>query len=82
MLTDVTDLLADSLWLTVWLQTTASARDGAKYLARAADFPRQSSIDDFTFPCLLAQRTRHYAERFGQSFELNDLNHIVAKAYR
>lgn len=63
-------------------QTTASSRDGGLYLARAADFPRQSPIDDFTFPCLLAQRTKHYAERFGGSFELDDLNYIVAKAYR
>jgi len=63
-------------------QTTASAREGGLFLARAADFARQSCIDDFTFPCLLAQRTLHYAERFRGTFELADLNHIVAKAYR
>ena len=39
-------------------QTTASSREGGLYLARAADFHRQSNIDDFTFPCLLAQRTK------------------------
>jgi len=39
-------------------QTTASARDGGLFLARAADFPRQSGIDDFTFPCLLVRPTR------------------------
>lgn len=61
-------------------QTTVSARDGGLFLARAADFARQSSIDDFTFPCLLARRTKHYAERF-KDFSIDDLCPIVAKAY-
>ncbi len=85
-------------------QTTASARDGGLFLARAADFPRQSGIDDFTFPCLLvraprqpstssssssvhewpstwqARRAKAYAQKF-PGFHVDDLNHIVAKAY-
>mmetsp|Transcript_117699 Transcript_117699/g.333011 ORF Transcript_117699/g.333011 Transcript_117699/m.333011 type:complete len:420 (+) Transcript_117699:50-1309(+) len=61
-------------------QTTASARDGGLFLARAADFPRQSGIDDFTFPCLLARRTKHYAAKYPE-FHVDDLCKIVAKAY-
>jgi acetyl-CoA acyltransferase len=61
-------------------QTTADARTGGTYLARAADYPRQSGIDDFTFPCLLAQRTKHYAAAFPH-FHVDDLCPIVAKAY-
>lgn len=61
-------------------QTTVSARDGGLFLARAADFARQSSIDDFTFPCLLARRTKHYADRF-KDFTVDDLCPIVEKAY-
>ena len=61
-------------------QTTASERDGGLFLARAADFHRQSSIDDFTFPCLLARRTKAYAEKYSD-FSVDDLCPIVAKAY-
>jgi len=61
-------------------QTTASARDGGLFLARAADFHRQSGIDDFTFPCLLARRTAAYAKKFSD-FQMDDLNYIVEKAY-
>ena len=61
-------------------QTTASARDGGLYLARASDFPRQSGIDDFTFPCLLAKRAKAYAQTFPR-FTIDDLNPIVEKAY-
>ena len=61
-------------------QTTASARDGGLFLARASDFPRQSGIDDFTFPCLLAKRAKAYAQKFPH-FSIDDLNPIVAKAY-
>lgn len=61
-------------------QTTASARDGGLYLARAADFHRQSGIDDFTFPCLLAKRTKAYADTY-KDFNIDDLCPIVAKAY-
>mmetsp|Transcript_147560 Transcript_147560/g.474057 ORF Transcript_147560/g.474057 Transcript_147560/m.474057 type:complete len:429 (+) Transcript_147560:56-1342(+) len=62
------------------MMTAVSARDGALFLARAADFARQASIDDFTFPCLLAQRTKHYADRF-PNFSFDDLTYIVEKAY-
>lgn len=66
-------------------QTTASARDGGLYLARAADFDRQSGIDDFTFPCLLARRCKAYCEKYynnDKSKLLEDLSWIVAKAYK
>ena len=42
----------------VEVQTTASARTGGDYLARAADYERQRGIDDFTFPALFARRTK------------------------
>lgn len=61
-------------------QTSVSARDGGLFLARASDFPRQSGIDDFTFPCLLARRAKAYAAKFPH-FHIDDLGHIVAKAY-
>eukprot|EP00602_Paraphysomonas_sp_CaronLab_P008870 CAMPEP_0185018042 /NCGR_PEP_ID=MMETSP1103-20130426/891_1 /TAXON_ID=36769 /ORGANISM="Paraphysomonas bandaiensis, Strain Caron Lab Isolate" /LENGTH=368 /DNA_ID=CAMNT_0027547719 /DNA_START=231 /DNA_END=1337 /DNA_ORIENTATION=- len=40
------------------VQTTASARHGAEYLARASHFKRQSSIDDFVFPAMFAKRIK------------------------
>lgn len=41
------------------VQSTVSARECGTFLATAADYHRQSSIDDFTFPCLFARRTKH-----------------------
>ena len=61
------------------VQTTASARDGGDYLARAAHYRRQRSIDDFTFPALFARRTKHYAAAFG--LDDGDLAHVSVKAY-
>ena len=40
------------------IQTTANARIGADYLARAADYATEREIDDFTFPCLFARRAK------------------------
>ena len=40
------------------VQTEADARTGGTYLARAADFHRQSGIDDFTFPALFGRRVK------------------------
>ena len=40
------------------VQTDVNARTGGTYLARAADFKRQSTMDDFTFPCLFGRRTK------------------------
>lgn len=63
----------------VEVQTTVSARTGGDYLARAADYKRQRSIDDFTFPALFARRIKHYlAETDGTE---EDLGHIAVKAY-
>jgi len=61
------------------VQTTVSAKQGAEYLARAAHFRTQRSIDPFTFPCLFARRTKLYKEAFG--LEDADLAKVVAKAY-
>ncbi|MCB9672688.1 MAG: hypothetical protein H6734_24640 [Alphaproteobacteria bacterium] len=61
------------------VQTTASARQGGDYLARAAHYARQRGIDDFTFPALFAWRTKHYREKFGVSEE--DIGHVAVKAY-
>lgn len=61
------------------IQTTASARVGADYLARAADYNRQRSIDDFTFPALFASRTKSYLEAFDCTEE--DIGRAAVKAY-
>jgi len=63
----------------VEVQTTASARTGGDYLARAADYERQRGIDDFTFPALFARRTKAYREAFGVSEE--DIARAAVKAY-
>lgn len=63
----------------VEVQTTASARTGGDYLARAADYERQRSIDDFTFPALFARRTKAYREAFGVTEE--DIARAAVKAY-
>lgn len=61
------------------VQTTASARDGGDYLARASHYRRQRGIDDFTFPALFARRTKHYSEAHGIGDA--DLAHVAVKAY-
>ncbi len=63
----------------VEVQTTASARTGGDYLARAADYPRQRGIDDFTFPALFAARTQAYQQAHGLTDE--QLGHVAVKAY-
>lgn len=63
----------------VEVQTTVSARVGGDYLARAADYGRQRSIDDFTFPALFARRTKAYRDAFGVSEA--DIGHAAVKAY-
>ncbi|EKF26933.1 3-ketoacyl-CoA thiolase, putative [Trypanosoma cruzi marinkellei] len=63
----------------VEVQTTVSARVGGDYLARAADYRRQRSIDDFTFPCLFAKRMKAIQE--SQHFTMEDTARVVAKAY-
>ncbi len=63
----------------VEVQTSESARVGADYLARAADYDRQRGIDDFTFPALFARRIKACHEAFGLSHE--DLAHFAVKAY-
>lgn len=63
----------------VEIQTTASARVGGDYLARAADYPRQRGIDDFTFPALFAQRTKAYQGAFDCTGE--DIGRAAVKAY-
>lgn len=63
----------------VEVQTTQSARVGADYLARAADYDRQRGIDDFTFPALFAQRIKAAHDAWGLSHE--DLAHFAVKAY-
>ena len=63
----------------VEVQTSVSARLGGDYLARAADYARQRSLDDFTFPALFARRTKAYRERFGVLEE--DIGRVAVKAY-
>jgi acetyl-CoA acyltransferase len=61
------------------MQTTVRAREGADYLARAAHYATERSIDDFTFPALLARRAKAYKERYGLTER--DLAHFSVKAY-
>ena len=61
------------------VQTTVNAAEGADYLARAAHYATQRSIDPFTFPCLFARRAKAYRAEFGASEE--DIARVVVKAY-
>ncbi|MEZ4316041.1 MAG: hypothetical protein R3F61_00985 [Myxococcota bacterium] len=61
------------------VQTTASARQGGDYLARASHYARQRGLDDFTFPALFGWRTKHYREKFGVTEE--DIGRVAVKAY-
>ncbi|MED5369936.1 MAG: beta-ketoacyl synthase N-terminal-like domain-containing protein [Myxococcota bacterium] len=63
----------------VEVQTTASARTGGDYLARAADYERQRPMDDFTFPALFARRMKAYRTAFDVSEE--DVGRVAVKAY-
>ena len=61
------------------VQTTVRAREGADYLARASHYASERSIDDFTFPALLARRAKAYKEAYGLTDR--DLAHFSVKAY-
>ena len=61
------------------VQTTVSAREGADYLARAAHYETERSIDDFTFPAVLTRRAKAYKEKYGITDR--DLAHFSVKAY-
>ncbi len=63
----------------VEVQTTVNPRTGGDYLARASDYARQRSIDDFTFPALFGRRAKAYCEAFGVSME--DVALASVKAY-
>lgn len=64
----------------VEVQTEADPRTGGTYLARAADFQRQSEIDDFLFPALFARRVKAYIERY-PSCTMDDVAAVAVKAY-
>jgi acetyl-CoA acyltransferase len=59
-------------------QTTVRAREGAEFLARAAHFAEERSIDEFTFPALFARRAKAYHEAYGMPY--SELAHFTAKA--
>jgi acetyl-CoA acyltransferase len=61
------------------VQTTASARVGGDYLARASHYARQRQIDDFTFPALFARRTQAYLE--ANDATEADTGRVAVKAY-
>jgi acetyl-CoA acetyltransferase len=61
------------------VQTTASARTGGDYLARASHYTRQRGLDDFTFPAMFAWRARECRANTGLTEE--DLARTSAKAY-
>lgn len=64
----------------VEVQTEADARTGGTFLARAADFKRQSGIDDFTFPALFGKRVKAYLEKY-PTVSMNDIASVAKKAY-
>jgi acetyl-CoA acyltransferase len=61
------------------VQTTASARVGGDYLARASHYSRQRGLDDFVFPAVFARRIKACSESYGLSHE--DLAYLSVKAY-
>jgi acetyl-CoA acyltransferase len=61
------------------VQTTASARTGGDYLARASHYTRQRELDDFVFPAVFARRIKGCSEAYGMSHD--DLAHVSVKAY-
>lgn len=61
------------------VQTTVRAREGADFLARASHYQTERSIDEFTFPAILARRARAYKEAYGATDR--DLAHFAVKAY-
>jgi len=61
------------------VQTTASARQGGDYLARASHYARERSLDDFVFPAIFARRVKAYTEAYG--LETAALGAVAAKAY-
>ena len=63
----------------VEVQTTASPRQGAEYLATASHFAKQRAIDEFTFPAMFARRMKAYRNQYGVTEA--QLAHVVVKAY-
>jgi len=61
------------------VQTTVRAREGADYLARASHYASERSIDEFTFPALLARRAKAYKEKYDLTDE--DLARFSVKAH-
>lgn len=61
------------------VQTTVRAREGADFLARASHYATERSIDDFTFPAVLARRAKAYKEHYGLTER--ELAHFTVKAY-
>jgi len=61
------------------VQTTVKARQGADFLARASHYATERGIDDFTFPAILARRSKAYKEAFGLTER--DLAQVSVKAY-
>jgi acetyl-CoA acyltransferase len=63
----------------VEVQNTVSARVGADYLARAADYERQRKIDEFTFPAIFAARQK--ANLQAGNITEDDIAAVVVKDY-
>ncbi|MFM7200621.1 MAG: thiolase C-terminal domain-containing protein [Myxococcota bacterium] len=61
------------------IQNSANAKVGADYLARAAHYASERSIDPFTFPCLFAKRAKALYAAFGITEE--DVAQLAVKAY-
>lgn len=63
----------------VEIETTATSRESADFMARAAHYATERALDDFLFPHLFARRAKAYSEAFGVSRE--EIARAVVKAY-
>jgi len=61
------------------VQSTVAPRTAADYLARAADYARQRSLDDFVFPAIFANRMKHYLAAH-KHVTMDDMSYISWKA--
>lgn len=64
----------------VELQTGADPKISGTYLARGADYDRQSDMDNFTFPCLFGRRAKAYLDKYSD-VSLTDISAVAVKAY-
>ncbi len=63
----------------VEIETNVRGADGIEYMALAAHYAKQRSMDTHLFPHFFARRAKHYKAEHGATNE--DIGRVVAKAY-